>query len=333
MACIQRIAIKWRTDAITGCSYRYERIFRRCLSPRDTKNRSVVLISSRKQNRKGKLKDRTEDSYFTIRKYFQDPSGSRTIDNCIYNSGKITQFEMQPLLPEDKYYASYEVKRSKFFAFCKHVSTKRMADAFIREISDFNASHNCYAYRLMSNGDHTDVSMYSKCFDDGEPSGAGMSILNVLINERMVDVVVVVTRYYGGIKLGVGGLLRAYSTAASLAIRPTLPSETLPSSTESKDCNRKILVIEKDAIIRKTKLKIVIADFNLVGALYRIANTTMKDKVEALRHYNEYLSFPSGKEEKQYCTVLSFNVINSDVVEFKKHIIDATLGKVEITEE
>lgn len=77
----------------------------------------------------------------------------------------------------------------------------------------YDATHNCYAYILGKDGD------IKKSSDDGEPSGtSGMPILNVLEKSEVTDVLCIVTRYFGGIKLGAGGLVRAYSSSASLAI-------------------------------------------------------------------------------------------------------------------
>ncbi|TZE83590.1 IMPACT family protein [Calorimonas adulescens] len=100
-------------------------------------------------------------------------------------------------------------KKSHFLGHALRVSVEDEAFGFIEEIRDFfkDATHNVYAYKL-KNG----IMRYS---DDGEPSGtAGLPVLDVINNMGIVDVVVVVTRYFGGILLGRGGLARAYSRAA-----------------------------------------------------------------------------------------------------------------------
>jgi uncharacterized YigZ family protein len=110
-------------------------------------------------------------------------------------------------LPVGEYFCeAVEVKKSKFVAFAWHIDTAEDAIKGIEAMRDLNASHNCYAYKL--NGE-------AKSSDDGEPGGtAGRPILSVIEGMGMDEVAVMVTRYFGGIKLGTGGLVRAYSSAA-----------------------------------------------------------------------------------------------------------------------
>lgn len=106
-----------------------------------------------------------------------------------------------------------EIKRSEFICVIKHVDSEAEAKDFIAERKKLHslATHNCYAYRVKEDG--TERMRYS---DDGEPQGtAGLPILNVLKNKDFMNVVAVVTRYFGGIKLGGGGLVRAYSEACA----------------------------------------------------------------------------------------------------------------------
>lgn len=105
-------------------------------------------------------------------------------------------------------------KRSRFIGYCKPVSTQDEAIAFINEIKakHWDARHNVYAYVIKDEG----VSRYS---DDNEPQGtAGIPVLDAIRKRDITDCVVVVTRYFGGVLLGAGGLVRAYSAAAKLAI-------------------------------------------------------------------------------------------------------------------
>jgi uncharacterized YigZ family protein len=109
--------------------------------------------------------------------------------------------------------ASFIEKRSEFIGYIAPVKTNDEAVAFINSIKAEHrkAKHNVYAYILRSDN----ISRYS---DDGEPQGtAGVPVLDVLQKRGLTDVCVVVTRYFGGILLGGGGLVRAYSHAASLA--------------------------------------------------------------------------------------------------------------------
>ena len=116
---------------------------------------------------------------------------------------------------EKIFVAEYEIKKSKFISQTKRVETEVEAREFIQQVKKkyFDATHNCSAWILGENGDK------QKSNDDGEPGGtAGNPILESIKKNELTNVVVVVTRYFGGIKLGAGGLIRAYSHAATLAI-------------------------------------------------------------------------------------------------------------------
>lgn len=103
-------------------------------------------------------------------------------------------------------------KKSRFIATVQPVTTPEEALAFVAEKKKeyWDARHNCYAYVTGKNQEQM------RCSDDGEPSGtAGRPILDVLLREQIHDAVIVVTRYFGGVLLGTGGLVRAYQKAAS----------------------------------------------------------------------------------------------------------------------
>lgn len=107
-------------------------------------------------------------------------------------------------------------KKSKFIANAFQVKNKEEAENKINEISKeyFDAKHNCYAY-IINDGKN----IIEKMSDNGEPSGtAGMPILNVLKKRNLQNVLVIVTRYFGGILLGTGGLTRAYSGVTAQCI-------------------------------------------------------------------------------------------------------------------
>ncbi|WP_113930709.1 YigZ family protein [Bacillus sp. P14.5] len=104
------------------------------------------------------------------------------------------------------------IERSRFIAQIKRAESEEEAQEFINTIKKdhSNANHNCSAYMI---GEHN---LIQKANDDGEPSGtAGVPMLEVLKKRDLKDTVVVVTRYFGGIKLGAGGLIRAYGKAVS----------------------------------------------------------------------------------------------------------------------
>ncbi len=107
-------------------------------------------------------------------------------------------------------------KKSKFIANLMKVENKEEAEEKIKEIKKkyYDARHNCVAYRIIEKD-----GLIEKASDDGEPSGtAGGPMLNILRNQNLANILVVVTRYFGGILLGTGGLVRAYSDATIKAI-------------------------------------------------------------------------------------------------------------------
>ena len=109
-----------------------------------------------------------------------------------------------------------EIKKSRFICHIKRVTTEEEARNFIQAVKKehYKATHNCSAFIL---GEQSEIKRSS---DDGEPSGtAGVPMLGVLENHQLTNVCAVVTRYFGGIKLGAGGLIRAYAGNVALAIK------------------------------------------------------------------------------------------------------------------
>ena len=109
-----------------------------------------------------------------------------------------------------------EIKKSRFICHIKRVTTEDEARNFIQAVKKehYKATHNCSAFIL---GERSEMKRSS---DDGEPSGtAGVPMLGVLENHQLTNVCAVVTRYFGGIKLGAGGLIRAYAGSIALAIK------------------------------------------------------------------------------------------------------------------
>lgn len=108
-----------------------------------------------------------------------------------------------------------EIKKSRFICHLKRVETEEEAIAFIDEIKKehWKATHNCSAYTLGMNDE------IQRAHDDGEPSGtAGVPMLEIFLKRELKNVVAVVTRYFGGIKLGAGGLIRAYGGSVNDAV-------------------------------------------------------------------------------------------------------------------
>ena len=107
-------------------------------------------------------------------------------------------------------------KKSKFIANIFYVETREEAESIIKDINKkyHDARHNCYAYRIYS-----ESGIIEKSSDDGEPSGtAGAPMLTILSKNNLANVLVIVTRYFGGILLGTGGLVKAYSSATTVAL-------------------------------------------------------------------------------------------------------------------
>ena len=114
------------------------------------------------------------------------------------------------------------IKKSRFIGYGKPVTSEEEAIAFVEAIrkKHWDATHNCYAYVI---GERDEI---QKSSDDGEPSGtAGRPILEVIKAQQLKNTAIVVTRYFGGIMLGAGGLIRAYTEGAVQAIEASEPIE------------------------------------------------------------------------------------------------------------
>ncbi len=125
-------------------------------------------------------------------------------------------------VPKGRHEGELEVKRSRFICHLQHTPSSLAAKDFVAEIKAqyADATHNCWAYQAGPTGDSRQIG----CSDDGEPHGtAGRPMLTVLSHADVGEITAVVTRYYGGTKLGTGGLARAYADAVKLAL------ETLPT--------------------------------------------------------------------------------------------------------
>ena len=111
-----------------------------------------------------------------------------------------------------EYRSEKVIERSRFISTCSHIESEEEARAFLARVrTEFpDATHHCYAFVADTLGN------FMRFSDDGEPQGtAGMPILDALRGKKLYQTAVVVTRYFGGVKLGAGGLVRAYSGAAS----------------------------------------------------------------------------------------------------------------------
>ena len=184
-----------------------------------------------------------------------------------------------------------KIKKSIFIASGKEVATKKEAEKFISEISKkyYTAGHNCYAYKVGYGAEKDVIFRYS---DDGEPSGtAGMPIMNHINGENLTNTVIVVTRYFGGIKLGTGGLIKAYGGATKELIQ-TIGKNTkiiygkisieynynITSQVMHIINNFKVGILENEYTnIAKTIIKIRLSDkFKFKNELLQITNAKAK---------------------------------------------------------
>ena len=159
--------------------------------------------------RHGNLADRQEVCYNARRNHREDEIA---LENPTLLHAAVGEQAYRTLAADAQ--DEFTEKRSRFIGYARPVTTEREALDFIAAIraKHWDARHNVYAYRLREG----QLSRYS---DDGEPSGtAGMPVLGVLQKGELTDCAVVVTRYFGGILLGGGGLVRAYSHAAALGV-------------------------------------------------------------------------------------------------------------------
>ena len=167
----------------------------------------------------------------------------------------------QFLVPAGEGASEYMEKKSRFLGLITPVTTEAEARARLEAVKkqEYDARHDCWAYIL-----HSGQKRYS---DDGEPQGtAGQPILNVLEREGVQDVLCIVTRYFGGIKLGTGGLVRAYTSSAKLGLEAAGICDV---------CERQVMTYALDYTYL-AKLQ------NLAGgALFTIENLTYADVVQA----------------------------------------------------
>ena len=189
-----------------------------------------------------------------------------------------------------KHIASDEIveKRSRFIADVKPVETEEEAVAFLEEIKKkyWDAKHHVYAYVLEENN----IQRYS---DDGEPAGtAGVPVLDMIKKEELSNLIVVVTRYFGGILLGTGGLVHAYSKSAKVGVEAAEPVTMTLCCEVTVECDYSLLgKIQSEAL----------------GKGYTVSNTDYAENVK-----------------------ISVLVPTSEVLGFEADMIDKTNGRVGI---
>lgn len=156
-----------------------------------------------------------------------------------------------------------EIKKSRFIACVGPVENETTAKEFIARHSDLAANHNCWAWRTGQN---------YRFNDDGEPSGtAGKPILQAIDGLKLDHVAVVVTRWFGGILLGSGGLMRAYGGTASLCLRAAEKTEIIPSIVISISCDFAELALVKSRLSMSSNVHILAENFGPTGAELRVS--------------------------------------------------------------
>lgn len=153
--------------------------------------------------------------------------------------------------------AAYEVNKSKFMAHVSHVESEESAREFVLAIRKryFDATHNCSAWVLGERGDK------QKSNDDGEPGGmAGNPILETIKKNGLTNCAVVVTRYFGGIKLGAGGLIRAYSHTAALGLNAARVVQMMTFQRLSLTLEYNFLATVEN-FLRNKKIRVVGTDY------------------------------------------------------------------------
>lgn len=178
----------------------------------------------------------------------------------------------------------YTEKRSKFLSFAFHVETIDEVKALVDEYKKnfYDARHACYAYML---GSKRDV---FRAVDDGEPSGtAGKPILGQINSNELTDILIIVVRYFGGIKLGTSGLIEAYRAAAAEVIAN--------SEIEERTINTVVRVTYDYAlmnqvmrVVKEEEPKICLQDFQMVCVLeLEIRNSKLEGMLNKLRLIRE----------------------------------------------
>ncbi|GAA0114490.1 YigZ family protein [Clostridium senegalense] len=193
---------------------------------------------------------------------------------------------------KDEAKAEFDERKSVFIGYAKRVTTEDEAKEFVSKIKGMHkqATHNCSAYIV---GENKNIQRYS---DDGEPQGtAGIPMLEVLKKNDLTDVAVVVTRYFGGILLGAGGLVRAYSKGVAEAIKEAG-------------------IVEK---VKGFEIRVIL-EYDLLGKIQYICGTN--------NWYIEDIIYTDKVELIMYCESSNYEEVSNSFVE-------ATSGKVIISEE
>ena len=179
-----------------------------------------------------------------------------------------------------------EIKQSRFLARAARADSRDAAAAFLEEVREARANHNCWAYKIGQD---------YRFSDDGEPGGtAGQPILRAIEGQGLDHACVVVARWFGGIKLGTGGLVRAYGGTAA-------------------ECLRVAPRVELHPLVRVR----VVVGFDLLGAIYPVLE--LHAAIRGLEEYSEH------------GLILEVRIRADRAAAFEQALRDATRGKAEVT--
>lgn len=187
-------------------------------------------------------------------------------------------------------------KKSKFIANVYYIETIDEAEEIIKQVNKkyFDARHNCYAFSV-----YTKNGIINKFSDDGEPSGtAGAPMLNILTSQNLSNVLIIVTRYFGGILLGTGGLVKAYTNASIKALEKT--------EIIQKDLGLEEEISVSYADLEKLKYYLKNNNINILDISY---NENVEIKIEITEKKLEYIL-----EQKEN---LNFKILSCKLVKHK----------------
>lgn len=197
-------------------------------------------------------------------------------------------------IEEEKLEEEIVEKKSKFIGTLFYITCEEQAQEIIKKVKKqyYDARHNCFAYRVM-----TENGVVERFSDDGEPSGtAGGPMLNILSKNNLCNVLIIVTRYFGGILLGTGGLVRAYSDATTKVIESaTLANETMGLEVE--------VVIDYNGL---ELLKYYCKNNNI-----NIANTVYEDNIKCYLEVTKEELDNLLDNNKNNCNIIEYNVIET----------------------
>ena len=191
------------------------------------------------------------------------------------------------------------IEKSRFLTYCSHVENEEEAKAFLQRVRALHplATHVCYGYIADK------VSNVQRFSDDGEPQGtAGMPILNVIKNQKLFETAVAVVRYFGGIKLGAGGLTRAYASSASEGLDASDKREydisiTLSVLVDYPEVNALIRFLEREGTSydkdfgEKAEFTVSVREGEYDGFCTRL-NDCLNGKLKITQKGRNYFPFP-----------------------------------------